>query len=367
MGAQLNWQMPVRVYFGSGSLKSYRPSGPVVALVDSRALSESVASELQRRWDRAQVTWVWHDLEECEVTRIEPLAQQIAAVLDSSPKAGMLAIGGGTTLDISKILRWRPVPGASRQDVHTAWRLGTIEDETKFVRHHLVCWPTTAGTGSEVSASATLWDRSSPPLTKRAWQPKQGHADEAWVDPELTLGCPVLVTRDCALDALAHALESIWNKRASIVSRPLAYRACRLVLSHLKPALIQPDSILHRSKLSEAALLAGMAMAETQTALAHALSYDLTLKEGYSHGRAVASWLSYVAKLVCEEDQELKHELQTALGTPLDPSDFLRDWLGQLSITSRSAQDLPCGRADVAAALRSQRGKNLALKGDYVV
>ena len=108
-----------------------------------------------------------------------------------------------------------------------------------WLRHALLCWPSTAGTGSEVSASATVWDRSGDKPQKLTWQPPHGHADEAWIDPVLCLTNPPKVTRDAALDALAHALESLWNVRANAMTRPLAERAVRLVMAHLPTALAQ--------------------------------------------------------------------------------------------------------------------------------
>ena len=97
----------------------------------------------------------------------------------------------------------------------------------------MIAVPTTAGTGSEVTPWATLWDRTSA-------QPKKYslHLNETWpqaalVDPELTLSLPETVTRNSGLDALSHALESIWNVNSNPISDTLAVEAARTVLATL--------------------------------------------------------------------------------------------------------------------------------------
>jgi alcohol dehydrogenase len=353
-----DWHMPVEVHLGTGLLAQYQPTAPVLVLADVHALPADLAGLLQTRWQNHCVAWVWQEQGACELATLEALAQTVWQALDAAPEAHILAIGGGTTLDMAKILRWRPLQKRASAQIAQLWRMQGLALDDDVQRHTLLCWPSTAGTGSEVSASATLWDRSSTPPQKLAWQPAKGHADQAWIDPALCVTCPPKVTRDCALDALAHALESLWNHRANCMTRPLAHEAVALVLAHLPTALAQPLDLAARTRLSEAALLAGLAMAQTQTALAHALSYDLTLREGMVHGEAVAVWLPFVAELACQGDAQMRTQLQQALRTQQEPAEHLRQWLSELGIQTRGLHDLPRGQDDVLRALGSPRGKN---------
>lgn len=106
------------------------------------------------------------------------------------------------------------------------------------------------------------------------------YPERALIDPLLTAALPLELTRQTALDALSHALESLWNANRNPVSDTHAVRAARLILEHLPALLEQPQDRALRSTIAEAALLAGLAFSNTQTAIAHALSYPLTLDYG---------------------------------------------------------------------------------------
>lgn len=353
-----DWDLPVKVHLGEGLLEQYLPNGPVVLLADPNAVELAMREQLVDRFKRHGVSWVWQVHQECELNQLVQLSRPIWQALDSGQSVRLMAIGGGTTLDIAKVLRWRPRKPMTDSEVLNVWRSQGQCLTSDWVRHSLACWPSTAGTGSEVSASATLWDKSSDKPQKLSWQPQYGHADEAWVDSVLTHSCPAKVTRDCALDALAHALESLWNVRANPLTRLFAHSAVQLIMANLPIALTNVHDRPARTALSKAALLAGMAMSQTQTALAHALSYDLTLKEGIPHGEAVAIWLPMVTRLACQVDPSLNVELQKHFGTQSDPAAHLQNWLQALGVSPRTMEDLPDGQADVDRALQSPRGLN---------
>jgi hypothetical protein len=146
----------------------------------------------------------------------------------------------------------------------------------------LIAIPTTAGTGSEVTPWATIWDQA-------AGQKYSLHQSCTWpeaavIDAELMTSLPAGATLASGLDALSHALESIWNVNRNPVSMALAVQSARRTLATL-PALMQDlGNAQLRSEMAEAALMAGLAFSNTKTALAHSLSYDITLQHGVPHG-----------------------------------------------------------------------------------
>jgi alcohol dehydrogenase class IV len=226
-------------------------------------------------------------------------------------------------------------------------------------RHPLWLVPTTSGTGSEVTRWATLWDTEIEVPGKLSWSPADGFAEQAWVDAELSHSCPLRQSRDCALDSLAHALEALWNRHANPVVEALALDAARLVIVNLPLLLEQPGHRQTRAALARASLLAGLAMSQTQTALAHALSYELTLQEQLPHGEACAVWLPMVWELALGATPDCDGVLARVFDVPAaQGAHCLRRWLEALGIRPRDLRATPLGRATLAQELRSARGRN---------
>ena len=236
------------------------------------------------------------------------------------------------------------------------------------MRLPLIAVPTTAGTGSEVTPWATLWDRSSAKGAKRSLHRADTWPEAALVDPMLTLSCPPALTLASGLDALSHAFEAIWNRGANPCSDALAVQAARGVLTTLPALLDAPDSLPLREAMSRAALLAGLAFAQTRTALAHALSYDLTLLRGTSHGLACSFSLPEVWRRAQGRSPErdavlaqvlsgiVSHDLGTGA---VDGPQWLEGWLAALGVSTRFADyGLDDADAAIRAVLDSPRGRN---------
>jgi phosphonate metabolism-associated iron-containing alcohol dehydrogenase len=261
-------------------------------------------------------------------------------------------VGGGTTLDLAKVVRCRPVD--SRFET-LAFALRGTAPWPALALASLWLVPTTAGTGSEVTRWATVWDTEAVPAIKRSLDEPFGYADRAFVDPALTLSCPAPVTRDCALDALAHALEALWNRHANPISNRLAVAAAQGVVRALPACLRRPDDLLLRTDLALAALQAGLAFSQTRTALAHALSYALTLEQGVPHGLACAAWLPTAWRLAQGRDPGIDALLMEIFAD----QQALLEWLRSVG-AGHTPQDLGImdPEARVAAALSSPRGRN---------
>jgi alcohol dehydrogenase class IV len=194
---------------------------------------------------------------------------------------------------------------------------------------------------------------------KLSWSPADGYAECAFVDPELSFSCPLRQSRDCALDTLSHALEALWNRNANPIAESLAVEAARLVIYKLPVVQEHPGNHEARAALARASLLAGMAMSQTQTALAHALSYPLTLDEKLPHGEACAVWLPMVWELALGAAPACDAALARVFEAPAaEGVDYLRGWLDTLGIRARDLRDTAAGRSALAQEMRSARGKN---------
>jgi phosphonate metabolism-associated iron-containing alcohol dehydrogenase len=214
----------------------------------------------------------------------------------------IVALGGGSVIDCAKVMLTR-TPGG-----HFGELLELLEGASPAAvsagRHRrLLAIPTTAGTGSEVTPWATVWDQARS--RKLSLQLPWTWPEAAIVDAGLMLSLPHAATLASGLDALSHALESLWNVHRNPVSASLAVSAARSIVATLPQLLAQPQRPELRERLATAALQAGLAFSNTRTALAHSLSYDITLKHGTPHGIACSFSLPRIMRLAAGRDAAL--------------------------------------------------------------
>jgi alcohol dehydrogenase len=199
----------------------------------------------------------------------------------------VVALGGGSVIDTAKVMAYM----LANLDVElkTSLQQPSLAKTTSLP---LIAIPTTSGTGSEVTPFATVWDSAA--------QKKYSLANVAptatILDAHLTLTLPIQDTLYPALDALSHALESLWNKNRTVKSQELAIQAIEGICEALPQVLLQPQNIVARKILQQAATLAGLAISHTKTAIAHAISYPLTVKYGMPHGLACSFTLVAIVR-----------------------------------------------------------------------
>jgi alcohol dehydrogenase len=220
----------------------------------------------------------------------------------------IVAVGGGSAMDSAKVL------AAAGGDVHRV-RVVLTNGESVAAAVPIVAVPTTAGTGSEVTMWATVWDTER--RKKYSLASPRLYAEGAIVDPQLTVAMPRGLTVATGLDALSHALESIWNQHANPVSTELAIAAAREILDTLPRVVREMASPDLRTRMSRAALFAGLAFSNTKTALAHSLSYPVTLEYGVPHGIACSFTLPLVMRTAIGENALCDAALRRIFGDDL--------------------------------------------------
>jgi phosphonate metabolism-associated iron-containing alcohol dehydrogenase len=269
----------------------------------------------------------------------------------------VVAVGGGSAIDTAKALIVGTESGCFDE------LLALLATGKPFVPARsklLIAAPTTAGTGSEVTPWATIWDSASHKKYSL-------HLECTWpkvaiVDPQLMLTVPAGVTVSTGLDALSHALESIWNINANPISDTYAISAIEDIL-HCLPLLRRDLSNKElRSRMALAALKAGMAFSNTKTALAHSISYEMTLRHGLPHGIACSFTLPLVLGLAWGHDEARDRTLQRIFGNDLHKAQSqLREFLHSLDVktefadygvTAKEAEEM------INFAMQGARGKN---------
>ena len=189
----------------------------------------------------------------------------------------VLGIGGGTVLDIAKgigILYTNPGQALDYRG----------SDKVQKAPLPVVLMPTTAGTGSEVTATASFIDTKSK--TKLGINGKNVPCFLAILDPIFLLSCPKSVTVSSGLDVLVHAIEAVTCRSANSLSRLLGAEAFSIMRRALVSAVRNPQDIDAREQTLLASYYAGLAMSMAGGGISSGLSYPLGVDYGVPHGLA---------------------------------------------------------------------------------
>jgi alcohol dehydrogenase len=211
-----------------------------------------------------------------------------------------IAFGGGSSIDSAKVLNVALAPSAESCTLEELLLDPSRHANAKVKPLYTV--PTTAGTGSEVTPFATVWNHESKRKFSLAGQAVWPY--KAYVDPDLTDSVPLEVTITTGLDAINQAAESLWNRNANPITLGYAIRALQLGFSALPKLVDGKEMKSARSEMAEASLLAGLAISNTRTALCHSISYPISAHFGVPHGLACAFTMPVV----------LRHNLQAEDG-----------------------------------------------------
>jgi alcohol dehydrogenase class IV len=224
----------------------------------------------------------------------------------------------------------------------------------------LVCVPTTAGTGSEVSAAAVFTDTAKQ-IKVSCLSPHLRPAD-AVVDPMLTVGCPPKVTADSGIDALTHAIEALTAAdQDEFLARPggesvyqgknpmadvMALNCIMLVGRYLRRAVQNGQDLEAREAMALAATYGGLAFANAGVALVHAMEYPVGGAVHVSHGAGNGLLLPYVMRYNATARGPVMGIIGPMLGAAVNQTTFPHDKAEQ------AIQALEKLRADIGIPLR---------------
>ena len=289
-----NWefQLPTRIQFGRRGLRKlgetareFGGSAFLVGYGDRAGLEETYA--------RGADALCSAGMSVAEFFEVPPdpeasLALEGAQRLQEAGADVVVALGGGSVIDAAKGIAALAKMGGDLWDY-----TGANPDSRRVTDAlPLVAVPTTAGTGTEVSAVAVFTHHgvaSTPEMPLKA--SISGPAVRprvALVDPDLTVGSPPALTAACGADALGHAIEACLSRRANPISSLLAGQAVGLIVRNLRRAVEQPDDPQPREPLALAATLAGAAFSVAGVVVPHAISQALGGLLHVPHGVGVA-------------------------------------------------------------------------------
>lgn len=186
--------------------------------------------------------------------------------------------------------------------------------------------PTTAGTGSEVTRWATVWDIDGG--AKYSVDAQHLYPKKAYIIPEFTLSMPKRLTLSTGLDALCQAVEAYWAKATNPIVKELSKVAIRLIVEYLPKALNDITDLNFREKLALGSLFSGLAFSNTRTTACHSISYPLTMRFGIEHGLACIISLPKVMEINLPAISE-SDELFKVLG--IESAEDLQKWLDKVT------------------------------------
>ncbi len=199
----------------------------------------------------------------------------------------IIGIGGGSSLDITKaaaVLLTNPGSGIDYRGFDKLTKPGVPT----------ICIPTTAGSGSEVTINAVFTDKTEK--KKLGINGRFMNATHAILDSEWTSSCPYKVALSSGADALTHTLESFMCRQHNAMTREFSKSAFRLLYQNLPSLSGDPDNLEKRQNILMGAHLAAIALFNSGSGIAGALSYPIGVHYKVPHGIGGAIFLASVVE-----------------------------------------------------------------------
>ena len=211
----------------------------------------------------------------------------------------IIALGGGSSMDAAKgmwlFYEHPEVDFADLKQKFMDIRKRAFQYPELGKKSHLVCIPTTSGTGSEVSPFAVITDKVNKlkyPLADYSLTPTV-----AIVDPALVMSLPAQVTADSGMDVLTHACEAYVSVMATDYTDALALKAVQMVFEYLPRAVhYGAKDEEAREKMHNASTMAGMAFANAYLGMCHSMAHKIGAEFHTVHGRTCGTLLPYVIR-----------------------------------------------------------------------
>ncbi len=240
---------------------------------------------------------------------------------------GVVAFGGGSGLDLGKVLAF--MAGQTRplwdfEDIDDWW---TRADADAI--HPIVAVPTTAGTGSEVGRASVITN-SETAEKKIIFHPKF-IPTVVICDPELTVGMPAAITAGTGMDAFAHCLEAYCSPHYHPMSQGIALEGLRLVKENLPLVFATPGDLTARANMMSAAMMGAVAFQKGLGAI-HAISHPVGAIYHTHHGTTNAVVMQPVLRFNRPMVEERLAAAAAYLGIP-GGFDGFYEFVGELNAT----------------------------------
>ncbi len=213
------------------------------------------------------------------------VVNQVAKIYHDKGCDCFLAVGGGSAMDTAKCANMIVTEG--NDDLMQFQGVERLKQQMK----PFIAVPTTAGTGSEVTLAAVIYDQASN--TKLAFTSYRLLPDVAILDPKMTMTMPAKITAATAMDALTHAIEAYYCLGKNPVSDSFSLAAIKLIVDNLETCVSKPADQDARLALANASLLAGASFSNSMVGVVHSLAHGCGGVARVPHGVANAILLPW--------------------------------------------------------------------------
>ncbi len=286
---------PLRIVFGWGRRREIGTLAATLGhrafvVAGSRTLEKSgVLATLMQALKAAhvepiQVASISHEPEVCDV---DVLAAQLFE-LNATVGDLVVGVGGGSAIDLAKAAAAMATNCQSSSVVDYLEGVGRGY-KTSSAPLPVLAVPTTAGTGSEATKNAAI--SSYDPPFKKSLRSDLMVPRIVLVDPELSVSVPPEVTAHTGMDAITQLIESYISRRAKPIPSALCLQGLQLAIPNLATAVKDGSNRPAREAMAHAALLSGIALANSGLGLAHGVAAALGAECRVSHGLACAVML----------------------------------------------------------------------------
>ena len=305
------FRMPARIRFGVGISKSIADvckeygAQKVFVVTDNMIVQTTILDPIKESFEKAGMPYEIFS----EIVP-DPAIEVVDSTADVLRKSGanlVVAVGGGSPIDAAKsICMLQTNDGSIRDYLFGGSRTVTNPSMP------LICVPTTAGSGSEMTAAAVITDNQNQiklSVTHDYIVPLV-----ALIDPLLHAGMPGFITATTGIDALTHAIEAYVSLNASPVSDAMALQAMRLIGKNLRNAVANGNDMEARSNMAIASSIAATAFFNGGLGVVHGIAQSMGGVAHVPHGVANALILPYAMERNVVGNLEKFKEIAVALG-----------------------------------------------------
>lgn len=307
----LEFYSPTKVVYETGIVSDLKPELDIVGIRKYFVISDHIINDLgliqkvANGLADAGCEVVGKYLEVAQDARLNDV-QTCAEAVKSAGAEGILSIGGGSVIDTAKAVNILFSEGGDLvEDYSGAHTL------TRPLKPHVVI-PTTAGTGSEVTMAAVIYDAENK--EKLAFADKYMLPNLAVLDPEMIVSLPPKMTAATGMDALTHSIEAYVDIEASPFSDALALGAIELITKYLVAATENGEDIEARGAMLIAATMAGISFTHSMCGCVHGMAHATGALYRVPHGEANAIFLPFGMEYNFEEITEKLARLAPVMG-----------------------------------------------------